>query len=90
MHERGKAVEGGLIECQTCEKKIYVVKFFWVIFFFEFFFIESYSYILIISILYKSQLFCYIKKLPTLTELLGSVLTSVSNLSIHLSKSGFC
>ena len=23
MHERGKAVEGGLIECQTCEKKIY-------------------------------------------------------------------
>jgi hypothetical protein len=26
MHERGKAVEGGLIECQTCEKKIYVVK----------------------------------------------------------------
>ena len=25
MHERGKAVEGGLIECQTCEKKIYVV-----------------------------------------------------------------
>ena len=26
MHERGKAVEGGLIECETCEKKIYVVK----------------------------------------------------------------
>ena len=26
MHERGKAVEGGLIESQTCEKKIYVVK----------------------------------------------------------------
>jgi hypothetical protein len=26
MHERGKAVEGGLIECQICEKKIYVVK----------------------------------------------------------------
>jgi hypothetical protein len=27
MHERGKAVEGGLIECQTCgKKKIYVLK----------------------------------------------------------------
>ena len=26
MHEQGKAVEGGLIECQTCEKKIYVAK----------------------------------------------------------------
>ena len=26
MHERGKAGEGGLIECQTCEKKIYVVE----------------------------------------------------------------
>ena len=43
----------------------------------KFFFIESYSYILIILILYKSQLLCCIKKLPTLTELLGSVLTSV-------------
>jgi ribosomal protein L33 len=26
MHERGKAGEGVLFECQTCEKKIYVVK----------------------------------------------------------------
>ena len=26
MHERGKAGQGGLIECQSCEKKIYVVK----------------------------------------------------------------
>ena len=26
MHDRGKAGEVGLIECQTCEKKIYVVK----------------------------------------------------------------
>ena len=26
MHKRGKAMEGGLIECQTCEKKIYVAK----------------------------------------------------------------
>ena len=68
MHECLKVSEVGQIECQTCEKKIYAVKFF---------FIESYSYILIILILYKSQLFCYIKKLPTLTELLGSVLTSV-------------
>ena len=28
MDEWGKAGEVGLIECQTCEKKIYVVKFF--------------------------------------------------------------
>ena len=37
MHERGKAGEGGLIECQTCEKKIYVVKFFLGNFFLKFF-----------------------------------------------------
>ena len=36
--------------------------------------------------LYKSQLFCYIKKLPTLTELLGLVLTSVSKLYTQIEK----
>ena len=45
MHKRCKALEVGLIECQTCEKKIYVVKRNLGKTFFEIFFIESYSFI---------------------------------------------
>ena len=57
MHERLKASEVGQIECQTCEKKNLCSKKNFRDNFFEIFFIESYSYILIILILYKSQLF---------------------------------
>ena len=45
MHECLKVSEVGQIECQTCEKKIYVVKKILGTIFWEIFFIESYSYI---------------------------------------------
>ena len=45
MHECLKVSEVGQIECQTREKKIYVVKKKFRDNFFEIFFIESYSYI---------------------------------------------
>ena len=43
MHEQGKVGEGVLFECQTCEKKVYVVKKNFRDNFFKKFFIESYS-----------------------------------------------
>ena len=45
MHERGKAVEGGLIECQTCEKKNLCSKKNFRQNSLEIFFIESYFFI---------------------------------------------
>ena len=62
MHERGKAGEVGLIECQTCEKKIYVVKKILGKFFLKFF---SLNLILlyILNYFYHFQPFLYYKNL---------------------------
>ena len=45
MHERGKAGEGVLFECQTCEKKNLCSKKNFSKIFLEIFFIESYFFI---------------------------------------------
>ena len=69
MHERGKAVEGGLIECQTCEKKIYVVKKFLGKIFQKFFslnLILSYS----LNYFYHFQPFLYYKKCVRFKEVI--------------------
>ena len=69
MHERGKAVEGGLIECQTCEKKIYVVKKILGKIFQKFFslnLILSYN----LNYFYHFQPFLYYKKCVRLKEVI--------------------
>ena len=69
MHERGKAVEVGLIECQTCEKKIYVVKKNLGKIFLKFF---SLNLILlyILNYFYHFQPFLYYKKCAYLKEVI--------------------
>ena len=69
MHERGKAVEVGLIECQTCEKKIYVVKKILGKFFQKYFslnLILSYN----LNYFYHFQPFSYYKKSVRLKEVI--------------------
>ena len=69
MHERGKAGEGGLIECQTCEKKIYVVKKILGKIFQKFF---SLNLILLYNLnyFYHFQPFLYYKKCVRLKEVI--------------------
>ena len=69
MHERGKAGEGGLFECQTCEKKIYVVKKILGKIFQKFF---SLNLILlyILNYFYHFQPFLYYKKCARLKEVI--------------------
>ena len=67
MYERCKAVEVGLIECQTCEKKIYVVKKILGKFFLKLF---SLSLILlyILNYFYHCQPLLYYKKCAYLKD----------------------
>ena len=69
MHERGKAGEGVLFECQTCEKKIYVVKKILGKIFLKFF---SWNLILIyiLNYFYHFQPFSYYKKCAYLKEVI--------------------
>ena len=69
MHERGKAGEDDLIECQTCVKKIYVVKKILGNFFLNFF---SLNLILlyILNYFYHFQPFLYYKKCAYLKEVI--------------------
>ena len=69
MHERGKAGEGGLIECQTCEKKNLCSKKNFRTIFLEIFFIESYSFIYL-NYFYHFQPFLYYKKCVRLKEVI--------------------
>ena len=69
MHERLKASEVGQIECQTCEKKIYVVKKILGKIFLKFF---SWNLILIyiLNYFYHFQPFSYYKKCAYLKEVI--------------------
>jgi len=69
MHERLKASEVGQIECQTCEKKIYVVKKILGKFFLKFF---SLNLILLYNLnyFYHFQPFLYYKKCVRLKEVI--------------------
>ena len=69
MHERLKASEVGQIECQTCEKKIYVVKKNLGKIFLKFF---SWNLILIyiLNYFYHFQPFSYYKKCAYLKEVI--------------------
>ena len=69
MHERGKAVEGGLIECQTCEKKIYVVKKILRTIFLKFFSLNL-ILIYILNYFYHFQPLSYYKKCAYLKEVI--------------------
>ena len=69
MHERLKASEVGQIECQTCEKKIYVVKKFFGKIFQKLF---SWNLILlyILNYFHHFQPFLYYKKCARLKEVI--------------------
>ena len=62
MHERGKAGEGVLFECQTCEKKIYVLKKILGKFFLKFFSLNL-IFLYILNDFYYFQPFLYYKNL---------------------------
>ena len=69
MHERLKASEVGQIECQTCEKKIYVVKKILGNFFLKFFSLNLFL-IYFLNYFYHFQPFLYYKKCAYLKEVI--------------------
>ena len=69
MHERLKASEVGQIECQTCEKKIYVVKKILGTIFLKFFSLNL-ILVYILNYFHHFQPFSYYKKCAYLKEVI--------------------